>query len=133
MSSVDTAIGTCLAVFRRGWVAGPMSRPRRLRRSCSPNDATVCTSAGGIWVFVNLCNSPECHTRSNAFSISRKIPTVRRLRLCLAAMWCRTRASWNIVECPLAKPKLFLSRCQVAVPVSQGINPQTVWRCGTAA
>ncbi|GBP13217.1 N-alpha-acetyltransferase 35, NatC auxiliary subunit [Eumeta japonica] len=70
----------------------------------SRNDATVRTSVGGICVFSNLNTSPGCYTRSNAFSISRKTPTVRRSRLCSAAMWWRTLASWSVVECPLRNP-----------------------------
>ncbi|GBP78553.1 hypothetical protein EVAR_61564_1 [Eumeta japonica] len=85
----------------------------------SRNDTTVRTSAGGVSVFFkSLYNSPECHTRSNAFSISRKTPTVRRPRLCLAAMWWRTLARWSVVECLLRNPNYSQIRtaplCRIA-------------------
>ncbi|GBP30603.1 hypothetical protein EVAR_76146_1 [Eumeta japonica] len=39
----------------------------------SRNEATFRTSTGRIWVFAsNMCNNPEFHARSNAFSKSKK-------------------------------------------------------------
>ncbi|GBP69447.1 hypothetical protein EVAR_48804_1 [Eumeta japonica] len=84
----------------RGPEVASSTATKKLR--ASRNDATVRTCAGGVSVFFkSLYNSPGCHTRSNAFSISRKTPTVRRPRLFSAAMWWRTLASWRVVECPL--------------------------------
>lgn len=52
-----------------------------------------------IYMWFILKRRPSCHTRLNAFSISRNIAAVCSFWLILTLIWSNKSVSWRVIEC----------------------------------